>query len=737
MKSRLFRSFVPLAGCLVAGALARAQSAELSPPAFSFGPLDTVVTDVAADGTVWALGANWKMRVGHDGATFFPKLGERAPRHLPLVFGAPLVTAGGISLPLTESRASLGANSATIDRGVVDEVYEFAVSAVEQRFVIEALPNRGEVRVRIPVTTDLEFRGRDDGLRFEAPGFGPVRYGDATIVDAENRRIGALSEWKDGVIEITVPASFVATAQLPLVVDPLISPSFDIGTTGVLGDPDVAYDASNDVWLVVYQEGAAGNDHDILARRLDGSGNILDTVASDATTEDTTDPSVANASASNQFLVAWRKEKSGLFDEIEIQGRTRNANGSTQSAVFTISNGSDNEQAPVVGGGLSTLYFVVWQENPAIGADGENISGARVTTGGVVSPVVDLATTVADETQPTICKQADQEWMVLWTRQTSGHGDIHTAIVNSNGVALVTDTAVETETMNDSNPHCAANRPDGDFVVSWERPLPTVGIDVDLVGGRYSRVGSALILESNQVNYTNIEEPGELVNDNRDGLLARDGERFVLLQTKTTSSNKRVSSFNFDNADPIFLEESILIPGFNPISGLQIASREESGGVKGRSLIVLRGSPSLGGSPKIAGMFFDSLNPGGVSVVQTGCGGLGEPKLTALSSAAICEPFSFSSSGFNQALLFVGVPANIPLCPGQSGCALGTTPNLALPFGNGTATFTLPCDPSLFGVHIAMTGVSLISSGSVVGMCGPPKYTQKFLTSDTLVLDFQ
>ena len=71
--------------------------------------------------------------------------------------------------------------------------------------------------------------------------------------------------------EAKLRAPFVDEAQLPLVVDPLIGSSFETyspATSYVDTKPDVAYDASNDVYLAVFERVFSALDHDVHAQNF-------------------------------------------------------------------------------------------------------------------------------------------------------------------------------------------------------------------------------------------------------------------------------------------------------------------------------------------------------------------------------------------------------------------------------------------------------------------------------------
>src|SRR5690606_2462437 len=190
-------------------------------------------------------------------------------------------------------------STVVFDRGTLLERYDLALAEVEQSFVIPHRPGPGDLLLRLGGGTDLEYRGRDQGLRFEHPGVGDVRYGDVVVIDRRGRRWSFESEFVDGAVELRVPGAVLAAARYPLVIDPVILAVPVDGDGEDDEDPDVAFSTTSNTYLVVYEEVVASNDRDVIARRFDDDGTFLEEVAVDISSADTIDPAVA--ATSGQF----------------------------------------------------------------------------------------------------------------------------------------------------------------------------------------------------------------------------------------------------------------------------------------------------------------------------------------------------------------------------------------------------------------------------------------------------
>lgn len=712
------------------------QGDALSPARLVMQFPDTVVTQVLDGGKVAGAGPKWKMIVGPERATFVPVLGNRAPRNLPLSFGIPRVEVGGRVLDAGSGAAKLEGNVASVDHGDVTSVYEFEPGFVEQSFVIDALPSRGELKVQIPFETELAAKDVESGLRFEIPGFGSIGYGDATIFDRAGRSVGAVSELREGAIEIRVPASFVEAAELPIVVDPAITPVLDVDeNTNSFNNPDLAWDSVHDLYTVIVQRQNSATEADLFLNRVSGSTSAVLSIASvDLTSNNTVQPAIANAPNNQNYLCVWRKDPDGLFDDIEIRGTIVTTGGGASSS-FTISTGSDNETSPDVGGSSTSANFlVVWQEDPALSGGGQNIVARTVNAGSqALGSKIDVAETSVDEIRPRVNKHSvDGKWTVVWETVTSASdSNIECALFNGGTMTSTGNDVSFVSNLDDHEPH-VAQMANGHFVFAWERLTPDgSSFDLDIMTRRFS---------TNAVSYnaltsaTNLSDLAATTTDTLDQdqvCVCANSDR--VLYAFHQGFGARYISANYDGAVPVLLEKNLQVNTNTQEGRVRLAARGHVEGSFDQILAVF----ADGGD--ILGQFFVTTTAGGVTFVQTGCGGAAEPKINLISSnndPLVCEQFSISFSNFSSGLLAIGLPTSLALCPNQGGCILGATTNVLAPITNGTFTFTIPCDPTLLAGSIALCGISIVPTPAVAA-CGPPKFTQSFRTSDTMVIDFQ
>ncbi len=334
---------------------------------------DRVDVDVLADGTIWVRGRTYKASFCGGGASYVPFLGSDAPRNFPLDLSVARVSVGGAELTFDADAPAVlepGGTSIAFDRGSFTERYLLTIDSVEQTFVFDELPQRGEIVVSIGVESLFASRADAEGFRFENE-HGHVRYGRAFAVDA--------CGWKDSIesclsgdnIEIRVPAERVADAVLPLTVDPILT-TYSVRDTPIDEfAADTAYDEAEGLNLTVFEEVFSAQDHDVrvVLHTPSGSASLWQWI--DSSNANWTSPAVANNNAANQFLVVAAV---GAFPDREIQGRTVASNSTlATSPVIQISNAitPGDQYAPDVGGDPApagtTSYCVVWEVVPAAG----------------------------------------------------------------------------------------------------------------------------------------------------------------------------------------------------------------------------------------------------------------------------------------------------------------------------------------------------------------------------------
>lgn len=331
-----------------------------------------VLHDDPGSGTLWSSGTTWKASFGPDGFTFVPFFGSEAPRNFPVGFRVVTATVDGQDLALSPTaKATRTGDRVTLDRGVLREVYDLSLDHVEQSFVIDTTL-RGDVHLTVAVTTDLIEDAVRPGLQF-ANELGHVWYGDAfVVVDGSKHPIR--TTWDGASLHFVVPAALRGDG--PVVIDPLVGTYAPIGGTPARPEahPDVSFDQSSGVYLVVWENWYSAFDCDIFTELFDWTGAPIpnSTAAIDFSSDAYLSPAVANLNVNGHFLIVCSARKPGQWNgRSMIYGRTRAmSSGTPTSPEILISDtqyGNDDHVQPDVGGDPEALdptnkWCVVWTQ---------------------------------------------------------------------------------------------------------------------------------------------------------------------------------------------------------------------------------------------------------------------------------------------------------------------------------------------------------------------------------------
>lgn len=442
--------------------------------------------DEPGDGNLWVFGGTYKARFGRDGASYIPFLGSAAPQNFPLTLRLDSITVGGEALALDlEAAPKFEGQAAVYRRGAAIERYDVALGRCEQVFEFAQLPANGDLVLTLDVQSELVGQAQADGLAFNS-ALGGVTYSGAVAIDAHGRRRALSTDLVDGDIRIVLPAEFIAGAAFPLVIDPVIATwAPTLSPTSDDFASDIAYDASFNRFLVVYEQAYSATDHDVWGELFDpstgsaiaGSGAYID-----YTTSYWARPRCANNRIASQFLVV--AERRGT--PTDVWGRTREAESIVQGLQFQISVNILNKATPDVGGDPAlagpTYYCVVWESQYAVGVDHDIHARLVDATSTLIGPgtiSLDSSTSTYDR-WPTISKldglppYATQNWTIVWNRQyTPSDWDIFGAQIHWDGTVAAPTYMVDFSTFDDRSPTVstileptALGRP---YVVTYER----------------------------------------------------------------------------------------------------------------------------------------------------------------------------------------------------------------------------------------------------------------------------
>jgi hypothetical protein len=694
------------------------------------------VHDTTADGTIHTAGASYVARFDAAGATFVPFLGETAERTWPVTFRLAAAQVGDRPLPVTPAMPRRDGDVVAFDRGGAIEQYVTMLDGFEQRFVFASLPARGELRLRIGTSSDLEPSLTDDGVRFAGP-LGGVRYGHAIAIDGNGRRVAMTTTLVENGLELTVPAEFVASATLPLVVDPLVgSLSLMVSTPIPTRNADAAWDTSTNMWVVAFERTLSATDSNVYVIRVapHGSGQGgLATIDSSGTSW--RKPRIANLASSDKFLVV--AECDDAASAPWIGGRTvTNVNGVWSiGSELTIAKSGQNGApigayaAPDVGGdghaSATGQWVVVYEYGTAPDRD---IHLREVAYDGSVTGVPTLvATTSFDERGPRISKSngqgnlATQRWALAYERRTTTSGNdlakLWGALVNRDGSLrplLGQNTWIVSDFSVTGRGGWAVSSPTDDLGGSRNLMVvesrPTAGNGLDLFVIPFSDVG----LGGVPVNLTALEPYGAtwIAKPQRAPAIDSDGTRFAIGyvhdHSATDSDIYATTVAVLGNGNIDVHDHDSVTTSSNDEDEVALASRRSGGGVAGGYLVVVRRLD--GADQDLLTALYDGLAPGGIVMRGMSCGGLG---LDTNGTAGLATPLTFTrvgEQGFGGFL--AGAAASISLAPACF-CTVGTTMDVVV--AGDAWTFQIPNNLAVLGVTFSVQGFDLVPVGPCFG----------------------
>jgi hypothetical protein len=543
------------------------------------------ITDVmfqhGPDGTLWARGSNYKASFSAEGFTYIPYLGSQAPRNFPINFAIESVKAGNNAIAFTNAQPQVNGTRVSLDHGTFIESYDLRLDSVEQLFTFANKPANGEVKIRLSVESDWAVADAGDHLLF-SNDLGSVSYSKAVVVDARAKRTDVPTQVVNGsAIDITLPASLLASAAYPLTVDPVLQ------TTNVSSGfedhlPDVSYDASNDGYIAVWEYNFSNTDGDIYAHRLQFDGTLIGGEFSvDSTGDNWRNPRVANNNFVNNYLVVAQR---GAAGSRAIWGATVSADTGAVGGQFQISNAADSGDKfnPDVGGDTydndpAVWYLVVWEREFAAGFDndvhGQLVTPAGATSGGTI--LIDNSGGTLHGRPSVASNNGESEWLVAWQHDNGADDDILGSLINYDGAINQPTFSVDTSSSDNQNPSVSSRTNDSSFMVVYEENPTTEGdIWARVMNGTTILDGANLTIMEGV--FTNLARRRPNVESN--------GVEFVVTQEQFwgapfTDYDAYISSYCWDGSEFTLAEpHRFLSGGFEDDAEIRIASHGANGG---------------------------------------------------------------------------------------------------------------------------------------------------------------
>ncbi|MEO6594246.1 MAG: hypothetical protein ABIP94_05790 [Planctomycetota bacterium] len=318
-------------------------------------------------------GADYRVHFTGNGMRFEPALGKAAPETAHLALVPTAVRRGEVpvaGLPSSNAPTADACLATYTHAPGVEERYDVRPEGVELswRFA-QPLAGSGDLVVRYAVDSSLGAPRTDGRTLVFAGEHGGVRVGGVTGLDARGRSVDGGLQWIDGGLEMSLPASFVATATYPIVLDPLIGTivSISSGLTYADGAPDAAYDATTNRFLVVWQRTFSASNVDVRGQLVTAGGSLVGTTIFFGSAGVASPPRVANLGVRDRFGVVWT-QLVGSTSTVELQTVEAGNGALTFSAIVATSTTSQFQsadigsqcEAPI---GTSRGFVIIYEDN--------------------------------------------------------------------------------------------------------------------------------------------------------------------------------------------------------------------------------------------------------------------------------------------------------------------------------------------------------------------------------------
>lgn len=433
-----------------------AQDARHEPPGAPLPSLIPIHTNDHAPGGSreygwWTAGPNFKASF-QDGFAFYPVI-PAAQTTRGWHWRTESIAVGGEPLPTATPRLVPTDWRCEYRMGQITEAYDVREAGVEQSFVIDHLPARGEIVVTGLVTTPFVAAAQPPtvgSIQFhEADGSPVLDYGKASVVDAAGNRQDVRTSYDGRRIRLHVDAAFVATAVLPITIDPLTSARFvvqNLSQTCTHTAITAGSAPGNKRLLVAVVRRQSATDHDVVAYRFEeNTTTYFTTLADFAATNDAAKVDVAEVDGSQTFVYAVQRNFSGSpsITTTLVQSQTTGTLNSGTAASLP-----PGRIDPQIGGchDAGTKALVVSTELLASGS--RRVRGAVLDTQPfALGASFDLHSfgSSADSFDPAVNETAAgaEPWMVLWASAYGAANDeIRACRVSQLGVVTTTRTLV-------------------------------------------------------------------------------------------------------------------------------------------------------------------------------------------------------------------------------------------------------------------------------------------------------
>jgi len=288
------------------------------------------------------------------------------------------------------------------------------------------------------------------------------------------------------------------------VIDPLVSKHATLcAASNTQAWPRVAYNSTNNTYLVVWEDYRDGSNYHIYGQRVDGNGKLLGAnIVIFSIAHPTRYPDVAYNSTDNNWLVVFQYDYPSVGDW-DIVCRRVNANGTTGTAYYVANPSTSDQRYPKVAyNSTDNNFCVVWEDYRDAATNDWEVYSRIVTGAGVPTGSQNAVVGYSkNQLKPDIAYLPSVNgylavWEEAWFYTTSGW-DIACKRLNNAGVPLTTTSPmVTTASGGQYRPAVSANTTSNNFLVTWHDYRSGSQYDVysQLMSSVPAKVGSEITI---------------------------------------------------------------------------------------------------------------------------------------------------------------------------------------------------------------------------------------------------
>ena len=207
-------------------------------------------------------------------------------------------------------------------------------------------------------------------------------------------------------------------------------------------DPAVAFNGEDDEFLLVWEDFRAGGLPDIWSQRVSYDGRLLgDAVPQVVDSDIQSDPQVAYLASADRYLVVWQDNRNGP-DSPDVYGQLVRRDGLPDGPNFSIAAGPGGQvSVRIAASSADNSWLVVWGDATA---GSSSVKAQRVSgSGALAGPVIAVSDGSGWAGQPTVADStAAATYFVAWVDNRAGSSDIYAQTLRLDGVLLDSNFAV-------------------------------------------------------------------------------------------------------------------------------------------------------------------------------------------------------------------------------------------------------------------------------------------------------